>query len=169
MANLKSNDWIFLDRLRSARNLPASSDVALDARGTGAFALRFDRAEALLSRPLDCGTRSAVPLSSYLAKLAYRAGADISLDELEILQSGISPLVPVSVEAGPKPLAEILTTALEPVGLSWRVVDGSTLEVTSPSKIDESAEIEFYRLPTAQQRTGIVGLKQKRNKLVCKD
>ena len=139
----------FLRRLEYARELALLGEQPTEHPERASLATRWQRAEPLLQRPLSCGTSEPLLLSNYLARLAYRAKINILLDEVEILRTGRSSSTKITANSKRQPLETLLTTAVEPLGLTWRVIDEKTIEVTSPSKVEETAEIEFYRLPAS--------------------
>jgi hypothetical protein len=85
-------------------------------------------------------------LDRYLPRLAYRAGVSIALDELSLLRYGVSPETLVTAAADEKPLETLLTEALQPLGLTWRVLDAGLLEVTTPRAVAQTPDIECYKL-----------------------
>lgn len=139
----------FLRRLETARELALLGAQAPEPPERASLATRWQRAEPLLQRPLSCGTSEPLLLSNYLGRLAYRAKINILLDEVEILRTGRSSSTKITANSKRQPLETLLTTAVEPLGLTWRVIDEKTIEVTSPAKVEQTAEIEFYRLPVS--------------------
>ncbi len=140
-----------LDKLRVARALGGGHQNE-DTRGT--LVSRTRRAAADLSRTVSCGTNGQLPLERYLEQLAARARVEIALDEVSLWRYGTSPQAGVTAAADPKPLAALLTAALQPLGLTWRVLDEGLLEVTTPRAVAETLDIECYPL------TGTVGAEQ---------
>jgi hypothetical protein len=132
-----------LEKLLVARGI-ASGKQREDSEG--ALASRTRRAAGDLSRTVSCGSNGQLPLDRYLTRLAHRAGVSIALDELSLLRYGVSPQTVVTAAADEKPLEVLLTEALQPLGLTWRVLDAGLLEVTTPRAVAQTPDIECYTL-----------------------
>ncbi|MGB6044236.1 MAG: hypothetical protein WBF93_13845, partial [Pirellulales bacterium] len=131
-----------VDRLRVARGLPARGRQI----GSDALKSRSARAADAMNRIVSCGADGTVPLDDYLSRLSYRGQISLSLDELSLIRYGVSPQIHVTAGSDEKPIAAVLAEALEPVGLTWRVLDDGLLEVTTPLAIEQTPDIELYKL-----------------------
>ena len=45
-----------------------------------------------------------------------------------------------------QPLAAALDALLGPLDLTWRIIDGQTLQVVTPERLAEQGEFEFYKV-----------------------
>jgi hypothetical protein len=71
----------------------------------------------------------------------------ILIDWRALGEAGWSPDAEVRFSVADQPVAKALATLLEPMELVYRVVDESTLQITTSTVLDSRLEIEFYRVP----------------------
>ena len=48
--------------------------------------------------------------------------------------------------ASNQPLAAALDALLNPLDLTWRSIDGQTMQVVTPARLAEQCELEFYNV-----------------------
>jgi hypothetical protein len=134
---------VLCEKLRVARGLSPRSKY-----DPNRFRLttRTEAAQQLLQRPVSCGSAGDLSLSEYLSRLAHRGDATFAVDTLGLVHAGISPQAAVTAGDDEKPLGELITEAIEPVGLAWRVLNPTLVEVTTPRVIAQTPDIEFYRV-----------------------
>jgi hypothetical protein len=135
---------IFCEKLRIARGLPLKSRLDPDL-----FILitRQDRAKDWLDAPITVNFSEPTPLPEILAYLEKEIEANILVDRLAIGAVSQSPDVKTTWKVEKKRLAAALGDLLQPLGLSYRVVDGETLQVSAKTALDARLELEFYPLP----------------------
>lgn len=135
---------VFCERLRAARGLPPKSQFAPEL-----FSLepRFARAAPGLAKLVTVNYPQPTALTRILDWLSSEGGMEILVDWPSLVELGWSPDTETTVTANGQPLGEVLTDLLQPMGLTYRVVDPALLQVTSPTAADACWDIEFYPLP----------------------
>jgi len=134
---------VFCEKLRRARGKPAKSK--LDARRYS-MKSRAMQAGPVLAKPLTANFQDPAPLKEVLAYLGGLAEVDILVDQLALAQAGLSADMPASLAVEKQPLLLALGRLLAPFGLSCRVVDSETLQITTRKTLAQRGEIEFYRV-----------------------
>lgn len=140
---------VFCEKLRNARGKPLRSRHD-PARFT--LKTRLARAKQALGRPVTANFHEPTPLIKVLAYLGGLAETDILLDRLALGAAGLWDRSRASVTVEKRPLGEALDEALGPLGLRYRVIDATTLQVTTPKAIAARLELEFY--PVAELLSG---------------
>jgi hypothetical protein len=135
---------VFCERLRAARGLPPQSNFAPEL-----FSLepRFARAAPDLAKPVTLNYPQPTALTRILERLSSEGGVEILVDWPSLVELGWSPDTEATVTANGQPLGELLADLLQPMGLTYRIVDPALLQVTSPTAADACWDIEFYPLP----------------------
>ncbi|MDA1053572.1 MAG: STN domain-containing protein [Planctomycetota bacterium] len=133
----------FCEKLRVARGLKTRSpyDAAMFRLET-----RGERARGMLAQSITLTYIRPAPLPRIAARIAETAKLHILIDWRALAEAGWSPDAEVRFSVADQPLAKALATLLEPMDLAYRVVDESTLQVTTPAVVDSRLEIEFYRV-----------------------
>lgn len=126
-----------LTKLRLARGLPVKNpQVSLQPRSQQAT-------EALLTKLT--GNFSETPLERIAQHFERRAEITILFDGLALAELGLSPETPATLRAkDEQSLEEALHRLLDPLRLTYRVIDERTFEVTSQAEAAELLELEFY-------------------------
>lgn len=131
----------FCEKLRVARGLQPRGklDPAL-------FALtpRSQRAASLLETPVSVNFLRPERLGVIVSRIGKESGAHILMDWRGAAQMGWNPDAQLSFTSGGRPLAETLRALLEPMELTYRIVDRDLLQITSPMALDAAVELEFY-------------------------
>jgi hypothetical protein len=129
--------------MRLARGLPLRSKL-----DPAQFSLepRTAAAKAMLSRPVTLNFGRPEPLASVLAYLQTSTQAILLVDQVALAEQRTSVDMRGVLVANGQPLDQALTTLLEPMDLAWRVVDGRTIEITTPEAAARHADVEFYRV-----------------------
>lgn len=159
---VKHHRWVagqlgrFLDKLRLARGGTGSDQgrsvpVPLRQPLHGAnrpptLDSRQIQAKARLDAPITVHFAPETPLRVITAYLEGVADVDILFDGFALAAIGSSPSAGASLAANEQPLSEALALALDPLGLSYRIVDGRTLQVTTRQALEDQLELEFYRV-----------------------
>jgi DNA-directed RNA polymerase subunit RPC12/RpoP len=131
------------ERLRVARGGRTKS-----AFPTELFAIepRTVRAYKKLSVPLTLNFGQPMPLVKILNRLGEETGTRILVDWRAAGAIGWPPDADATVTLEKTPLAEALVKLLQPMDLTYRVVDGVTLQVTTPAALESHAELEVYAI-----------------------
>ncbi|HVX64429.1 MAG TPA: hypothetical protein VHC19_27650, partial [Pirellulales bacterium] len=131
----------FLDKLRIARGKPALGEE--DGRPRS-LASSYDVAEALLNSPVTANFHQAAPLAEIVEHLRGATGAQILFDGLDMATVGASEKSEAKLTAADEPLGDALTSLLEPLRLSFQIVNAKTLLIASAETIRQRYEVEFY-------------------------
>jgi hypothetical protein len=131
------------DRLRVARG--KSPVLKLDP---GIFQLdtRFARALGPLETPISLNFRQSARLLTVLDHMGKAAGVRILVDWQDAATAGWNPAAEARLVADKQPLASALDALLDPLDLTWRIVDGRTLQVVTPQRLAERIELELYKV-----------------------
>ena len=70
----------------------------------------------------------------------------ILVDWHDVASAGWNPAGEATVEAKHESLADALDALLTPLDLTWRIIDGQTLQVVTPARLAEQGELEFYKV-----------------------
>ncbi|HEU0069326.1 MAG TPA: hypothetical protein VFQ26_08730, partial [Nitrospiraceae bacterium] len=133
----------FCEKLRVARGLPTRSPY--DAQ---LFRLdsRTQRAAAKLRQPISLTYIRPALLQRILDRVGEATGTYLLVDWKAVGEEGWNTAAETQFTVADKPLSEALQTLLGPMGLTYRVVDESTLQITTPAALQARLETEFYRL-----------------------
>lgn len=113
-----------LAELGAAEGQPSNHDARRDAP-------TWQMAEGLLATPVSGNFRPAAPLAAVLRRLAAQANVQVVYDLLAMARGGVTDQELIEVSALDDALGEALDAGLGPAGLTYRVIDGHTLEITS--------------------------------------
>ena len=133
--------FFLCEKLRTARKLPPISrfDPALFKLDS-----RTQLAKAKLNTPITLNYSQPTRLEKILERLGKAAGVRILVDWHDIAAAGWNPDAEATLVADKMSLALALRALLEPMDLSWRIVDGQTLQVVTPARLADRSEIEIY-------------------------
>ena len=98
----------------------------------------------MLERPVTANFHQPAPLAKVLAFLAEAAGSDILIDRAALAAVETSDRVEATLTAKKQALGAALSELLRPLGLTYRAVGPSTIQVTTKEAADERLELEFY-------------------------
>ena len=131
----------FLEKLRVARG--SSPRSRFDAR---LFQLptRTVRAAEKLDQPISLNYIRPTSFAAILDRLSESSGVDLLIDWQSLGEIGWTPDSEVQFQASGQPLREALTVLLEPMELSYRVVDDTVIQITTPNRLMEGVELEFH-------------------------
>ena len=132
---------LFCEKLRVARGMPLKSQLNPDLFKLDA---RHRRARRALSLPVTVNFHHPAPLEQIAAHLEEPTGLDILFDRMAMARERLSPAVHASVNAEKEPLHAALRRLLEPLGLTYRVIDAKTLQITTATASSARLELEFY-------------------------
>jgi hypothetical protein len=131
------------EKLRTARGLKPLSRIdpahfKLDTRAA--------RALARLETPVSVNYSQPTRLSVICDRLGELSGSRILVDWRDIAAAGWNPAGEATLVINQQPLSGALDTLLAPLDLTWRVIDGQTLQVVTPARLADQTEIELYKV-----------------------
>lgn len=135
---------LFCERLRLARGLPQKSKYPSEL-------LTIDSPYAKINaRISEKTTFTFLPwtrLADVLRHWQESSGIAMLADWHRIADVELEPSTPLACSAIDRTWADVLDESLEPLGLAWWAVDGSTIQITSREALDEIHRTEFYEIP----------------------
>ena len=134
---------IAFERLRTARKLPYATGERYD-KGLFKLDTRLARAKAKLDAPISLNYSQPTPLVQILSSLSQAAGMRILIDWRDVAAAGWNPDGEATLISDKQPLSSALEALLAPMDLSWRVVDGRTIQVLTPDTLAGRCELEFH-------------------------
>jgi len=136
---------VAFEKLRTARKLPYATgtkyEPALFALGT-----RSARVQARLQSPVSVTFAQPASFPRILALLEELSGLRILVDWRGLAAAGWNSDGEATLVADKQPLATALDALLGPMDLTWRVVDGRTIEVVTIERLAGELELEFYKV-----------------------
>jgi hypothetical protein len=135
---------LFCERLRMARGLPRKSRypselISIDSP--------YTKLESRLAEKTTFTFLPWTPLTDVLQHWEKSSGITVLADWHRIADVDLGPSTPLSCSAVDRTWSEVLDETLEPLGLTWWTVDGTTVQITSSEALDEIHRIEFYSIP----------------------
>ncbi len=139
----------FCEKMRVARGLK----IANRAFDAPMFRLetRSERAHDYLATPITLTYLRPARLQSIVDRIVEQADVYILIDWQALAGADWSVEAKSLFTVADQPLAKALTTLLDPLGLGYRVIDGKTIEITTPDAIESHGELEFYRLADTEK------------------
>ena len=132
---------LLCDKLRVARKL--SPTLPFDPKWSQ-LPPRCRRADAKLEKTLTASYLQPAKLTAILNRLGQTTDLRILVDWQAVAKDGWNPQAETSFSADALPLREILPKLLGPLDLSYRVLDESTLQVTTLEALHEQRDLELY-------------------------
>jgi len=134
---------LLCEKLRTARGLKPLSRIdpaqfKLDTRAA--------RALARLETPISLNYSQPTRLTVVLDRLGELGGVRILVDWQGVAAAGWNPAGEATLVISQQPLSAALDAFLAPLDLTWRVIDGQTLQVVTPARLNERTEIELYKV-----------------------
>lgn len=132
---------VFCERLRAARGLPPQSKFNPEL-----FSLQpaWARAAPRLARSVTLNFLQPASFTRILDRLSDEAGVEILVDWQALTTLGWTPDTETTLSVNQRPLGDVLSQMLQPLELTYRVVDATTVEVTSPAAVEARWDVEFY-------------------------
>ncbi len=132
-----------VEKLREARGVKHESnlDAALFKLDTR-MALAKPRLEKTVSLNYSQPTR----LLAILDRLRAATGVRILVDWRDVASAGWNPAGEATLVVRNEPLSAALDALLTPLDLTWRVIDGQTVQVVTPTRLVDLGELEFYKV-----------------------
>jgi hypothetical protein len=134
---------LICEKLRTARGLKPLSRIdpahfKLDTRAA--------RALSRLETPVSLNYIQPTRLGIIFDRLGDLSGTRILVDWRDIAAAGWNPAGEATLVVHQQPLAAALDALLVPLDLTWRIIDGQTLQVVTPARLAEQTEIELYKV-----------------------
>ncbi|MCY2988419.1 MAG: hypothetical protein NTY19_11220 [Planctomycetota bacterium] len=132
---------LFCDRLRVARGLPPQSSLNPEL-----FQLipRSALAAKALATRVTLNYLTPTLLVRILDQLRKDTGVQVLVDWQAVAELGWNPEAETTLAAQAQTLGAALDSLLRPLDLAYRVIDGQTLEITTPARLAARPEVEFY-------------------------
>jgi hypothetical protein len=146
--NIRHQVLIFCERLRLARGL------ALRSRYPAALLSAeppYRRIEPKLNQKATFTFLPWRRLAEVVEHWQVASGITILVDWAALADIELGPSSPVACSATERTWAEILDGTLAPVGLAWWPVNGDTIQITTRSRVETIARVEFYAVPKESQ------------------
>jgi hypothetical protein len=139
---LAHHQVLFLcDKLRVARKLPPRGKFPAELLAVAALP---NRARGPLAVPIQLNFNRTTRLTQVLERLGSVAGVTILVDWTALQAQGWTPETMATLTVDGKPLSDALAQLLTPRDLTFRAVDGATLEVTTPVAVVGHIDWELY-------------------------
>jgi hypothetical protein len=119
---------LFCERLRAARGLPPTTQLDPELIR---LELLFRQADSLLAKPVRIPYDEPVLMLRILQRITRETGMQILIDWQSLGQMGWSPAAETVLSADGMALSEALTEMLRPMDLTYRVIDATTVQITS--------------------------------------
>jgi hypothetical protein len=140
---------IFLERLRLSRGLPTRSPYPVERL---AVASTYAQLDDQLSQSATFTFLPWTRLADVFHHVADASGLVVLIDWSELSDLTLRPSTPVAASVIERPWDEALDSMLDPLALTWRAVDGRTIQITTRMAADETRTIEFYPLAGEPQQ-----------------
>jgi hypothetical protein len=136
---------IAVEKLRRARTPPLPHVSKLDP-ALFTIETRAALAKARLEKALSLNYSQPTRLLTILDRLGETAGVQILVDWHDVAAAGWNPAAEATLVASNQPLGAALDALLDPLDLTWRIIDGQTLQVVTPERLAEQGEFELYQV-----------------------
>lgn len=134
---------LLCERLRVARGLSPTTNLDPQLMRLD---LRCQRADTLLQERVRIRYDQPVPMLQILQQITRDTGLQILVDWRALGQMGWTPAAEITLVADDVPLGQALMDLLGPMDLTFRTIDASTVQVTSPEADHARWDIEFHPL-----------------------
>jgi hypothetical protein len=133
----------FVERLRVARGKPLRRglDPGLFDLGT-----RLERIRPRLAQPVSVSYLRPTRFSKIVRRIADDTGTHLLIDWRTLADVGWNPDAEVKFTVADVPLDTALSQLLDPMDLDVRVVDGTTLQITTTRALEQHVDLEFYQV-----------------------
>jgi hypothetical protein len=130
----------FCEKLRLARGLPRRQlkELTLDSH--------YARAGENLETPVAANFFQPTPLAKLATWLSQRSGVTVLIDHVALRKVGLSAEHKVTLQAAKEPLVDVLAKLTDALDISFRIIDGKTVQITSREEAAATAEFEFFPL-----------------------
>jgi len=133
---------VLCERLRIARGLPIKSRIKPEFVDLTRKSQQLSESQ----RPITLRIWRESNLNTIAAEIERVSGIHVLVDWQVLHHAGWSPRDTMRFICQDEPFDSALQSLLAPMGLNYRVVDSSTIQITSAMAYANNHEIEFYRL-----------------------
>lgn len=137
---------VLCERLRVARGIPTRSRIKSEFIELTPKSQLF----GARNRPVTLRIWRDSNLDAIAAELERQVEVNVLVDWQALHMAGWSPRDAMKFFCQDEPLGAALDSLLHPMGLDHRVIDGTTIQITSADAIASELEIEFYPLAEGQ-------------------
>jgi hypothetical protein len=132
-----------IEKLRRTRKPPLPHVLQIDP---SLFALdsRSALARPRLGAHVSLNYSQPTRLITILQRLGEAAGVRLLVDWHDVASAGWNPAAEATLVASNQRLSAALDALLEPLDLTWRIIDSRTIEVITPARLAQQGELEFY-------------------------
>lgn len=134
---------LFCERLRVARGLSPTTNLDPQLMQ---LELRCQLADVLLQAPIRMRYDQPVPMLQILQQITRDTGLQILVDWQALGQMGWNPAAEIALVSEEQPLGQALSDMLGAMDLTFRTIDASTIQVTSPEADSGRWDVEFHSL-----------------------
>jgi len=131
----------FLDRLRIARGKSPQARPDIPPRQNPT---RLDLARAKLAQRITLNISDPAPLQQVAGDLERVSQTTILFDGPAMHAAGVSRQRKTALSIREQPVSAALVSMLHPLGLTYRIVDAATFEITTRKAAEARLELEFY-------------------------
>lgn len=134
-----------IEKLRASRSPPLPQKFPVK---TSLFQLesRLKQAGPHLVKPVSLNFSQPTRLVDIFDRLGKVAGIRILVDWQDVAAAGWNPAGEGTLVASNQPLIEALESLLTPLDLTFRIIDSQTLQVVTPNRLNETAELEAFKV-----------------------
>lgn len=133
----------FVQKMRVAKWLKIEGPYPASVFRLGS---RTTRAAAKLGQPISLTYIKPAPFERIIDKISETARIHILIDWRALAEADWSPDGVVPFATAGEPLTDALTKLLDPMELTYRVVSGSVLQITTQEAAEARLEVEFYKI-----------------------
>lgn len=139
---------VLCEKLRLARKLPTRSAYPANVL---TLAPRAIAADPVLDTPLTINFVPPTRLGRVVDYLKKTTGLRVLIDWRALLEAGWSPEAEVKVGVADQPLRAFLDRLTRRMEIAWRVIDASTVQLTTPAALLAQPDVEVYPVVTADR------------------
>jgi len=132
---------VLCEKLRRARGLQPRSQMN---SGLVPLTTRTEQASGKLAIPVSVKFTTPTRLENILKEIGNQTGVEIFVNWTELAQSGIAFATEMTFRSLKEPLGGTLEQLLTPMGLTYRCVDATRLQITSINSHHNKLELEVY-------------------------
>ena len=132
---------VLCEKLRRARGLQSRSQMNSELVQ---LTTRSEQASGKLAIPVSVKFTTPTRLENILKEIGNQTEVDIFVNWTELAQSGIAFATEIKFRSSKEPLGGTLEQLLTPMGLTYRCVGATRLQVTSINSLHNKLELEVY-------------------------
>ncbi len=138
---------VLCEKLRLARKLPPRSNYPASVL---TLTPRAIAADPVLDTPLTMNFVPPTRLGRVADYIKKTTGLRVLIDWRALLEAGWSPEAEVKVGVADQPLRAFLDRLSRRMEIAWRVIDASTVQLTTPAALLAQPDVEVYPVVTGE-------------------